>query len=99
MDELPSEVLIYIQKLKIYFEKNPDAKKELFFDIDDEIVYDHISKIAQINFKERGEPMLEISQFETLRETLFLLKNSEIMLIRQKSVWMNIGKYGKICLN
>lgn len=99
MGELSSEVLIYIQKIKLYFEKHDEFKKYFASDIDDETFYNHITEIAVKNHEKTGDPTLSEEQFEFLRKTMTVLtmvKNNKFPKI---PLWMDLGKYGKICSN
>ena len=99
MGELSSEVLIYIQKVKLYFEKYDDTKKYFASDVDDETFYNHITEIAVKNYNKKGEPTLSEDQFEFLRKTMTVLsivKNNNLPKI---PLWMDLGKFGKICSN
>jgi hypothetical protein len=75
--ELPSEVLIYVQSIKNFFETNEDAKQYHMGDIDEKIYFDTLSGVALKNFKKRGEPELSKLQFEFLRVTLNIFKEVE----------------------
>lgn len=99
MGELSGEVLIYIQKIKLYFEKNDENKKYFTSDIDDEIFYNHITEIAVKNYNKNGDPTLSEEQFEFLRKAmsvLSIIKNNNLPKI---PLWTDLGKLGKICSN
>jgi hypothetical protein len=61
------EVLIYIQNLKLYFEKHPDASKYFTPDGNDNPFFDYVSEIAQKNFDKYNEAQLTLEQFEEAR--------------------------------
>ena len=61
------EVLIYIQSVKNYLEKNKDARDYFLQGVDEEIFYKYLAEISQKNFNDNGDVTLNISQFEILK--------------------------------
>lgn len=94
----PPDVLIYIQAVKTYLEKNEDARKYFLDDVDQELFYRLITEFATKNFKKNGEVMLSQQQFETIRK-MCKTKKVNFMTFINDNVFMNIGVYGDICLN
>ena len=58
------DVLIYINTLKNFFDKDHQAYQDMFgtLTIDKEIFFKEISKLANKNYKETGEPILSTDQ-------------------------------------
>jgi hypothetical protein len=99
MEDISSEVLIYIQKLKLYFKKNNEAKVYFAWDVDDDAFYNHIIEIAEKNYTKNGDPTLSTIQFEFLRKTMAVISISKVTKLPKVPLWMDLGKYGKICSN
>lgn len=99
--KISPEVLIYIQHIKQYFNGNEDAQK--YFAIGkekEEEFYDHISKIAQQNFEENGEPELSVFQFEEIRREISKLISTDKSDIEiATGVFISIGNLGYLSLN
>ena len=78
MEELPPEVLIYIQTVKKFFSKNEGTREYFLSQIDENVFFKYLGNISKKNFEENGEVMLTDVQFELLRKTLIALKISEM---------------------
>jgi hypothetical protein len=78
MDDLPPEVLIYIQTVKNFFSKNEGTREYFLSQIDENIFFKYLGDISKKNFEENGEVMLTEVQFELLRKTLIAMKISEM---------------------
>lgn len=91
-----SEVLLYIQKVKKFFEKNDKAKEYYFITYNEDEFYDKVTEIAQENFDKNGEPTLNINQFEHLR---IPEKNKDISVFVFDNIFIDFEGYEKICLN
>jgi hypothetical protein len=78
MDDLPPEVLIYIQTVKNFFSKNEGTREYFLSQIDENIFFKYLGNISQKNFEESGEVMLSEVQFELLRKTLIAMRISEM---------------------
>jgi hypothetical protein len=76
MDDLPPEVLIYIQTVKNFFSKNEGTREYFLSQIDEDIFFKYLGNISQKNFEESGEVMLSEVQFELLRKTLIAMRIS-----------------------
>jgi len=98
-NDLPSEILIYVQKMKKFFEKDITSKDYFLKGVDEELFYKHFIEISVKNLEEHGSPELSIEQLELLNKTIraiCVIKEPEYFTY---DIWWNIGKYGKICLN
>ena len=58
------DVLIYINTLKNFFDKDQQAYQDMFgtLTIDKEIFFEKISRVANKNYKEKGEAILSTDQ-------------------------------------
>jgi hypothetical protein len=110
MSGFTPEVLIYIQSVKRYLDNNNEAKKYFLSHIDSDLFFEHLAKISQKNFEDNGEVMLNINQFELLRKTVLAIAASKGELKNESlektnldfdvtNIFVDIGDYGKICLN
>jgi len=86
-----TEILLYIEKVKKFFETNIAAKNYFLGDNDEKRFFDRLSEISKNNFNQRGEPELFPDQFEQIR--------SELMSNLDDKIFVNVSGYGKICLN
>jgi hypothetical protein len=78
MEDLPPEVLIYIQTVKNFFSKNEGTREYFLSQIDENIFFKYLGDISKKNFEENGEVMLSEVQFELLRKTLIAMRISEM---------------------
>jgi hypothetical protein len=78
MENLPPEVLIYIQTVKNFFSKNEGTREYFLSQIDEDVFFKFLGDISKKNFEDNGEVMLTEVQFELLRKTLIALKISEM---------------------
>lgn len=103
MDKLSPEVLIYVQSVKNYFQKNGEAKKYFIANSDEEQFFKHLSEISQKNFDKNGEVMLDKTQFELLRVTVQAIAVVTTPIENLPSVedyiFIDMRGYAKICLN
>jgi hypothetical protein len=93
------EVLVYIQTIKKYFEKNEETKNYFIGESDEEIFFEFLADISQKNYEENKEPMLTQVQFELLRIAMSVNKVMDEKPKTDDSPFINIGEYGDICLN
>lgn len=91
---MSSEVAIYLQKIKRYFQNNNDAIVYFLKDVDEDFFFNHLTEIAEKNFEELGDPSLTPIQFELLRE-----KTHEVSKVKIKPNFLDIGDFGKYYLN
>ena len=103
MDKLSPEVLIYVQSVKNYFQKNNEAKEYFIANSDVEQFFKHLSEISQKNFDKNGEVMLDKTQFELLRVTVQAIAVVTTPIENLPSVedyiFIDMRGYAKICLN
>jgi hypothetical protein len=111
MGNTPSEVLIYLQSVKNYFNSNNEAKEYFIGDGDEELFYTHLTDISQKNFEKNGEVMLDKEQFELLRTTIqvihistkkytkFEIKNEDFNYDNGVFIGLPFPNFGLICLN
>jgi hypothetical protein len=78
MEDLPPEVLIYIQTVKNFFSKNEGTREYFLSQIDENIFFKYLGDISKKNFEENGEVMSSEVQFELLRKTLIAMRISEM---------------------
>jgi hypothetical protein len=71
------EVLIYINKLKKYFETNNEARNYFIGHSDIDVFFDNVSEIAEKNFMEKGDPTLSMDQFEIVKKMLKIKEITE----------------------
>lgn len=69
MKNYSSEVLVYLNKVKKYFETNENASLYFLEGSDSERFFNGLCEIAEKNIEERGVPELSKEQFEELRTT------------------------------
>ena len=104
MNDLPHEILIYVQKMKNFLEKNEESREYFLEGVDEELFFKHFGEIALKNFEEHGTPELSVEQLELLNKTvkaLSVLNNQtdKFIIGKGESVWWDLGKYGLVCLN
>lgn len=105
--KVSSEVLTYVQTVKNFLKKNEEANKYFLNGIDENIFFEHLSDIAEKNFKSSGEPQLSKEQFDLLRKTMIALSIvnkpiDELTENNQESenkIFIDYRGMGKICLN
>tara|TARA_B100000287_G_C20401926_1_gene689990 strand:- start:390 stop:692 length:303 start_codon:yes stop_codon:yes gene_type:complete len=73
------DVLIYINTLKNFFDKDQQAYQDMFgtLTIDKEIFFEEVSRIANENYKERGEAILSTEQIYGVVDELLGKKLSQ----------------------
>ena len=103
MDKLSPEVLIYVQSVKNYFQKNSEAREYFIANSDEEQFFKHLSEISQKNFNKNGEVMLDKTQFELLRVTVqaiaIVTAPVENLSSVEDNIFIDMRGYAKICLN
>ena len=92
------EVLMYIQSLKIYFEKNKDVRDYFIGKSDEELFFQHLIEISEKNYKTNNDPMLNEIQFELLKKTISALTISKKEFI-EDDVFVEVKDFGFYCLN
>jgi hypothetical protein len=102
---MESEILTYIQTVKSFLKKNEEARKYFLSGVDEELFFQHLTEIAEKNFKSFGEPMLNREQFDLLRKTMKALsiigKSVEELptVSKEDNIFIDYRGLGKICLN
>ena len=103
MDKLSPEVLIYVQSVKNYFQKNDEAREYFIANSNEEQFFKHLSEISQKNFDKNGEVMLDKTQFELLRVTVqaiaIVTAPVENLSSVEDNIFIDMRGYAKICLN
>jgi len=97
--ELPPEVLIYVQKMKLFLKKENSSYDYFLKNVDEELFFKHFIDISVKNFEEHGTPELSIEQLELLNKTVRAICVTKEPPYFTYDIWWDIGKYGKICLN
>lgn len=98
MENLPSEVLIYLQKLKSYFNSVDEVRNYFVGNAHIESFYEKVTKTSQENFQKTGQPMLSVDQFELIRIEL-LKEHSEQIKQLPKEIFVDYKEFGKFYLN
>jgi hypothetical protein len=103
MNKLSPEVLIYVQSVKNYFQKNDEARQYFIANSDEQQFFKHLSEISQKNFDKNGEVMLDKTQFELLRVTVQAIAVAttpvENLPSAEEHIFIDMRGYAKICLN
>jgi hypothetical protein len=105
MEEFSPEVFIYLQTVKNYLKTNLEAREYFLGDSDEELFYKHLCEISQKNYEKNGEVMLDKDQFELLRTTVKAINIVHKEIPKEpkknieKNIFMDLGDFGKICLN
>lgn len=99
---LSPEVLIYIQSVKNFLDKDKNAKNYFIVEGNEKFFYDHLSEIAQKNFETLGYAELNTLQFEFIRKTMYIIFNvlsKDIPENPEDKLFIDYKEYGKFCLN
>jgi len=67
MNDIPLEVLIYIEKIKKFFEDNETTKKYFINEKNEEKFFEVLTTISTKVFEQNGDPTLNEKQFEFIR--------------------------------
>jgi acetylornithine deacetylase/succinyl-diaminopimelate desuccinylase-like protein len=101
-----SEVLIYLQKIKIFFKNDIKSREYFLVDTDEELFFKKVADVAQDNYEKKGDVLLLIEQFNSIRIDMLnieLDKKLEKLNVKIISNFDNIfikhTGYEKICLN
>lgn len=98
MENLPSEVLIYLQKLKSYFNSVDEVRNYFVGDVHIDLFYEKVTKTSQENFQKTGQPMLSVDQFESIRIELMREHFKQIKQL-PKEIFVDYKQFGKFYLN
>jgi hypothetical protein len=105
MEEFSPEVFIYLQTVKNYLKTNLEARNYFLGDSDEELFYQHLCEISQKNYEKNGEVMLNKEQFELLRTTVKVVTTAKKDIPEEpkkdieENIFLDLGDFGKICLN
>ena len=91
MENLPPEVLIYIQNVRKFFTTNEETKEYFQIDIYGDKFFEEVIDLSHKNFEENGAPELTAEQFEEIRRKVF----DDVML----DVFISMDNFGLISLN
>jgi hypothetical protein len=99
---LSHEVLIYIQKVKNFFESDIKVREYFLIDVNEDLFYEKIKEIAQDNYEKNGEPILNTEQFESIRSIFLSIEENKIInnnIEKNYNFFIDHPGYEKICLN
>jgi hypothetical protein len=85
--EFSPDILIYIQTVKKFLENNKGTKEYFLTNVDEELFYENLGQIAQINLEKNGEPQLSKEQFEVLRISLQIFKQVDEEIKTENSIY------------
>lgn len=71
------EIIIYVNKLRRYFKKNEKAKDYFLKNLNEDKFFDMVTDMAQKNFSTKGDPTLDLPQFEAIKQTIKVIEISE----------------------
>ena len=89
---IPAEVLIYIQSIRVFFNKNQELKKYFINDNNEELFFEKITEYSENKYINEGEVMLTQVEFEEIRKQISNKKN-------KSELFLNLPNFGYICLN
>lgn len=96
---MDSEVVVYLSKLRKYFESNKEARDYLMSDLSEEVFMDRVTEVAEKNFIEKGDPMLSMAQFEFIRKVLQFEQTGEhVPVINEPMVFIDKRGLEKIII-
>jgi hypothetical protein len=64
------EVIVYLNKLRKYLQTNGEARMYFIGDLDVDEFFEYLTDIAEKNFHDKGDPTLNMEQFELIKNTL-----------------------------
>jgi len=99
--DFSSEVLIYIQKVRLYLTNNLEANQYFIGDSDIESFLKRLGILSEENYVKFGYPTLSKEQFESLRQVMFTVEVTEDNLPKsnENNIFIDMRGYHKICLN
>ena len=86
MEFLP-DILIYIQTVKKFLENNKNTKEYFLSNVDEDLFFQNLGQIAQINLEKNGEPQLSKEQFEVLRLSMRIFKEVDKQIQIEESIY------------
>ena len=81
------DILIYIQTVKNFLENNEGLKKYFLTNVDEDLFFENLGQIAEINLTKNGEPQLSKEQFEVLRLSLQIFKKVDDEIQMEESIY------------
>lgn len=99
---LSPEVLIYVQSVKNFLDKDENAKTYFIVEGNEDFFYQHLTEIAQKNYDTNGSAELTTLQFEYIRKTMYIIFNvltKEIPENPEDKLFIDYKEYGKFGLN
>jgi hypothetical protein len=91
------EVLMYIQTVKQFLDKNEESKRYFLKNVDEETFFKNLEEVAQKNFNSNGEPMLTEIQFELLKRATKVIQITKKENIN--NIFIDMPGFQPICLN
>lgn len=90
-----SEVLIYLQQMKMYIENNPTAKEYFIGEFHGDMFYKKLEEISLINYENTNDPKLNREQLESVRSSLRETPRNN----NNNDLFFEINGYGLVCKN
>jgi hypothetical protein len=81
------DILIYIQTVKNFLENNEGIRKYFLTNVDEDLFFENLGQIAEINLTKNGEPQLSKEQFEVLRLSLQIFKKVDDEIQMEESIY------------
>jgi hypothetical protein len=81
------DILIYIQSVKNFLENNEGIRKYFLTNVDEDLFFENLGQIAEINLTKNGEPQLSKEQFEVLRLSLQIFKKVDEEVQMEESIY------------
>ena len=81
------DILIYIQTVKNFLENNEGTKIYFLTNVDEDLFFENLGQIAEINLTKNGEPQLSKEQFEVLRLSLQIFKKVDEEIQMEESIY------------
>jgi hypothetical protein len=98
--DLSAEILIYIQKVKLYFSNNTEATQYFIGDSDVDSFYNRMTELSKENFQKFGYPTLSKEQFELLRVAVIVTTISkQRVFYSDDKLFLYLDDYPGICMN
>ena len=98
--DLSAEILMYIQKVKLYFSNNIEATQYFIGDSDVDEFYKQLTIVSEKNFETNGQPELTKEQFELLRlAVLATAISKQRVFYSDDKLFLFLDDYPGICMN
>jgi len=92
------DVELYVSQVIKFFESHTQDLFNLIGNLDKEIFYDKIKKIAAQNFEENGDMVLSKQQMIDIVVVMYNEQKIELERLNIEKIFED-SKFGKICLN